>query len=389
MNLQLPQGKGRDFCLNSDARLNAAHGSVRSSKSVSASLRFLHFVVQRPKGQNILMVGRTLGSLERNVLHDIQRWVGAQNFDLKRGRKTVTIYGRELWLEGAYNEQSSDRIEGETLGGLYIDELTLIPENFWDMAYSRLSEPGSQAFVTMNPAGPYHYFKKKWLDREAKHDMKSWHFTLKDNLFLDPAYIKEIENSYSGLWRKRYILGLWVAAEGAVYDLFDHDRHVVPRRPGGKARSLVVGVDYGQTHPTAYVRVERIGDVWYVTDEFTATDRTNARLAKDLEGFIGGKFPQAVLIDPSAKSFRLEATAAGISRVRNADNAVSDGIARISNALDTGRLKICANCTELLEEIESYSWDPKASERGVDAVIKKDDDLLDALRYVGNHIFKR
>ena len=43
----------------------------------------------------------------------------------------------------------------------------------------------------------------------------------------------------------------------------------------------------------------------------------------------------------------------------------------------------------LVEEIEGYRWDTKATERGQDQPIKDKDDLVDAFRYVANKIFKR
>jgi hypothetical protein len=78
-----------------------------------------------------------------------------------------------------------------------------------------------------------------------------------------------------------------------------------------------------------------------------------------------------------------------VQRVRGADNAVLDSIGRISSALSTGNLKITASCPRLIEELEGSRWDPKATERGEDKPIKESDDLIDALRYPANFIFKK
>jgi len=260
------------------------------------------------------------------------------------------------------------------------------------MLISRLSEEGAQLFLTTNPAGPGHYLRKKWLDREEELDLRSWHFTLEDNPWLDPAYVEELKRQFgppSSLFYQRYILGRWVMAEGAVFPHFNRDLHVVRSPPAGPMKALIVGIDYGQTHPTAFLKLGLWGDTWYAYGEYRESDRTNARLSQDLQGFLGGKFPSAILCDPSAKALINQLRADGVARVRGADNAVLDSIGRISSALATGALKITAACPRLIEEIEGYRWDSKATERGEDKPIKEADDLIDALRYPANFIFKR
>lgn len=393
MSFQVPIGKQRGFCLDSDARVNLAHGAVRSAKTVGANVRWLRAVLEAPPGVNLLMAGRTLGALERNVLQPISTMVGPGNFVFKRSLKRVWIYGREIMTEGANDEAAYTKIAGLTLHSAYVDEGSLHPESFFNMLVSRLSDEGAQLFLTTNPAGPGHYLRKKWLDREEELDLRSWHFELSDNPWLDPKYVAELKRQFgppTSLFYRRYILGEWVAAEGAVYPHFDRALHVVPSIPDGPMKALVVGIDYGATHPTAFVKLGLWGDTWYVFGEYRESDRTNARLSKDLQGFLGGKFPSAILIDPSARGFILQLRADGVARVRGADNSVLDGIGRASSALSTGALKIVGPaCPRLIEEIEAYRWDPKATERGEDKPIKEADDLIDALRYGANFIFKR
>ncbi|HPY73766.1 MAG TPA: hypothetical protein PK377_11305, partial [Methanothrix sp.] len=65
-------------------------------------------------------------------------------------------------------------------------------------------------------------------------------------------------------------------------------------------------------------------------------------------------------------------------------------LSRVSNAFETGALKLVEpNCPMTLEELEGYRWDDAATERGLDKPVKEKDDLMDALRYIGNKIFTR
>lgn len=389
MTFQIPVGKQRDFCLNSDARVNISHGAVRSAKTVGANVRWLKYLLKTPSEYNLLMVGKTQTSLERNVLLPISKLVGSQNYVYKRSLKTVSIYGRKIMVEGANDEAAYSKIAGLTLGGAYVDEASLVPMSFWDMLISRLSEKDAQLFATSNPGNPSHYLKKSWLDREEELDLKSWHFKLTDNPWLDPVYVAELKRQYTGLFYQRYILGEWVAAEGAVYRNFDRAVHVVPRLPDGRVEAIRVAVDWGATHPTGFLKAYRIGRAWYIAGEYRKSDLTNSELSKDLRTFLDGKFPSSIDVDPSAKSFRLQLQKDGFQRVKKADNAVVDGISRASTAFETGLLYIVGPaCPMLIEEMEGYRWDPKATERGEDKPIKDNDDLVDTLRYIANRIFK-
>jgi len=384
--------KQRDFIIGSQSRVNLLHGSVRSGKSIVADIRFLEALIRSRSARPPLIVGRTQTALERNVLDDIRRLVGTENFDYKRSLKLAYIYGRPVLIEGANDESAFTKIAGSTLPFAYVDEGTLIPESFWNMLISRLSEPGAQLFGTMNPGGPGHYLKRKWIDREAELDLRSWHFALEDNTHLDPAYVAELKRQFGpkgSLFYQRYIDGLWVAAEGAVYRNFNRDLHCVPRLPDGRIEEMRVAVDPGATHPTAMLKGFRIGDKWYIAGEYRKADKSPAEVSKDLKTFLDGMYPTSIDVDPAAKAHRLQFIGDGIEAVQQADNDVLNGIQKVINAFDQGWLQLIGPATPMLqEELEGYRWDPKATERGEDAPIKEGDDLVDCLRYLVNRISK-
>jgi hypothetical protein len=87
-----------------------------------------------------------------------------------------------------------------------------------------------------------------------------------------------------------------------------------------------------------------------------------------------------LVIDPSAASFKVQAYQDGW-QVADGLNAVEDGIRLLSTLLGLGRVKIHQSCRNLLDELPGYSWDDRASERGVDVPIKAEDHGIDALRY--------
>src|SRR5690606_8882998 len=124
---------------------------------------------------------------------------------------------------GANDDRAEAKIRGSEFAGCLLDELTLLPENFVKMLLSRLSVPGAKFFASTNPDSPFHWAKTDFIDREAELTCKVFSFHIDDNPALDEDYKRELKREYQGLWYKRYIEGLWVMAEGAVYDFFEEE----------------------------------------------------------------------------------------------------------------------------------------------------------------------
>lgn len=385
--------KQLDVVLNPDARLNILYGSVRSGKTVASLVAWIYYLLSGPKGE-LLMVGKTERTLKRNILDVLAEMVGPQNYRLNQGGGELYLFGRRIYLAGANDERSEGKIRGMTLAGAYGDEVTLWPESFFQMLLSRLSVPGARFIGTTNPDGPFHWLKTGFIDRSDQLDMKIWHFTLDDNLNLDPTYISSLKAEYTGLWYKRYILGQWVAAEGAIFDVFDESRHVIEIAPDRFDR-LVVGVDYGTYNPTAFVLVGETDGVLYVIDEYyhdgraSGKQKTDAEYASDLRAWLAGRKPNAIIIDPSAASFITQLRRDGIGPIRKADNSVLDGIRTIATRLELEKLFISHRAENLIREFQSYVWDDAAQQRGEDRPVKANDHALDALRYAVHTIWGR
>lgn len=376
--------------LESNARLNIWEGAVRSSKTICSIVRWLEFVQTAPRG-HLLMVGKTERTLKRNILDVIGDILGGQNFTLSRGTGEAWIGKRHVYLAAAYDERAETRIRGMTLAGAYGDEITIWPESFFQMLLSRLSVPGSKFFGTTNPDSPYHWLKRNYLDRADVLDLKTWHFTLDDNLSLATEFIESLKNEYTGLWYRRFIEGLWVAAEGAVYDMLDESVHVVDDVPD--IHTYWIAVDYGTANPTVFLLIGHgVDGNYYVVDEWRwdsvkrGKQKTDAEYRESLIDWIEnhGVRPACVIVDPSAASFIAEIRNHIVTRA--ADNSVNDGIRRVAKLLSQRRLFIHRRCEGLLAELMGYVWDPRSQQLGVDAPIKIDDHGPDALRYWANFI---
>ena len=402
MNILPPSGKQLASIIESDARLNIWHGSVRSGKTVASIIRWLDYVRDAPPG-DLLMTGKTLTTLKRNIIMPMSEFMGV-DYSEGMSTKQIEVLGRRVYVEGANDERSMGKIQGMTLAGHYGDELTLWPESYWKMALSRISVEGAKFFGTTNPEGPYHYLKTDYIDRQEELDLKTFHLSIEDNPHLGKSYVESLQKEYTGLWYKRYISGLWVKAEGAIYDMFQDEpgkahSHTVSKKDVDYSNIIRywVGVDYGTTNPTVFLLLGQHKDgTIYVLKEYRwdskkqGRQKTDSQYAKDFKEWIGKVRYQNIYIDPSAVSFGLALRNEGVMKVAKADNTVLDGIRNVSTLLSNGLLKIVKEeCPGLIQEMSSYVWDEKAAERGEDKPTKVDDHGPDSLRYCIRMIFSR
>jgi len=368
--------------LEANHRINVWVGAVRSGKSFVSLMRFLQYIRTGPHG-DLMIVGKSQDTIKRNILSELQFLMGS-DMRVYEGKREMHLWGRTIHLVGASDERASQKIQGATLAGAYVDELTLIPESFWIMLLSRLSVPGAKVFATTNPDSPFHWAKRNLLEREGEIDLKSWQFFLDDNPSLDEAYKTNLKREYRGLWYQRYIEGKWVLAEGTIYDFFDPKLHCIDFPPSHNPKFYLVGVDYGTSNPCAFSLVgyndDHFPNMWvekeyYYDSAKHMRQKTDTEYAQDLERFVDNlRAPvKAIYMDPSAVSFRLECRRHGIRNIIEGNNDVLDGIRFVSSLLSNGTLKVCANCKNMIQEFGSYTWNTAAKERGEDKPNKHSD----------------
>jgi PBSX family phage terminase large subunit len=396
MNLDFFSPKQLEFLKHSTARWNLAHGSVRAGKTECTLFRFMQAVNACPDSL-IFMVGHTSDTIYQNAIRLI---LEGERFTIFRpfctwyaGKRQLKFRDKTIQTLGAKDEGAIGQFQGKTMSLIYCDEMTLYPSNIVDMIDTRLSNPYSMGFASMNPAHPKHKLKE-WIDKAESGDKNyySLHFNIYDNPFLPSSYIEGLKGSLSGLFYKRNFLGLWCLAKGSIFDFFDPKIHVT-KKPPMAADYWVAGIDYGTVNAFACVLIgvntgkyTQTGKRMWVEKEYywdpkDNRQKTNSEFADDVQEFLEPYGVKHLYIDPSAQAFQLELQRRGLHPV-HANNQVEDGIQMMTNEMKRGVLSICADCPNLIREIESYVWDHKAAERGYDEPLKKDDHAVDALRYV-------
>lgn len=380
---------------NSLKRINILEGSVSSGKTWISLVLWAFWVKTMPDDKLYLMCAKSITTLKRNCLYPLQELVGEDNFQFSVNSKEGLLFGRKILLEGANDCRSESKIRGLTLQGAYCDELTQFPEDFFAMLLSRLRVANAKLIGTTNPDSPNHWLKKNYIDRKEELNLLDILFTLDDNTTLPVDYVQSIKSEYTGLFYKRFILGLWVLAEGIIYPDYQNAMCEVPE---GKADKYGLSVDYGTLNAFACGLWGKYGDVWYLVDIYYYSGRDTGHQMTDKEygDEIDNRFLKYrqegrkldLIVDPSAASFITEMYRRKKYRVIPADNSVSDGIRDTASAMYQGLVKFNKNLKEVDNEFSGYIWNPKSTE---EVPIKENDHAMDMIRYFvrTNGIVKR
>ncbi len=370
-------------------------GAVRSGKTSFMILAFVDDAMRRYDRQRFAICGKTVESAVKNIVEPFLGVKAARekyNVNWRKADKTLVVTrGKKqniFEVFGGKDESSFTLIQGRTLAGVLFDEVALQTRSFVEQALARCSVEGSRFWFNCNPDSPNHWFYREWLEKAQEHNALHLHFELDDNPSLSDEIKERYRTMYSGVFYQRYVLGLWVAADGIIYPQFNREKHIVKSKPRNYSR-YYVSIDYGTSNPTSMGLWGFYAGKWYrVADSYhdgrENAPRTDEEHYKELKRLVKGNIPgespisriRAVIVDPSAASFIQTIKRHGEFVVKPANNDVIEGIANTATELDSGRLLFCDCCHDIFREFGSYVWDKKASERGEDKPVKQFDHCL-------------
>lgn len=386
--------KQRDYLLNANRRWNIKTGATGSGKTYVDIAATIPKRLLRLRGEGLaVMLGNTRGTLERNILEPMrQLWPGLVG--PIQSNNTARIFGRRVYVLGADNKKHVARIQGATIEWAYGDEMTTWAEDVAQMLKSRLRCQNSHFDGTCNPAGPMHWVKQM-LDSDL--DIYHQHYKIDDNPHLPPAFVENLKREYAGtVYYPRYIDGLWVAAEGAIYRPFvdKPDRFQLDAPP--PVSCAVIGVDFGggtSAHAfscvgyTPGMRKLVVLDEWYCKDALDPE-----RLASAFVDFVRACQSRWLVADAYCDSaeqtlirgLRTAAARArvGINIVGALKRPINDRIRTLCILMASDRFGVVKTCTHTIDALHSAVWDGRHPTQDV----RLDDgsiniDSLDAMEY--------
>lgn len=377
-------------------RINLLEGSVSSGKTWISLVLWAFWVASMPRDKLYLMCAKSLTTLKRNCLIPLEELVGRKNFTFSTSAKEGYLFGRLILLEGANDARSESKIRGLSLQGAYCDELTQFPEDFFAMLLSRLRLPAAKLIATTNPDNPHHWLKTNYIDRADELDFLDEKFLITDNTTLDPDYVENVKKEYTGVFYDRFILGLWKAAEGAIYREFadNTDKYLLDRAPDDIAFATL-GMDFGgngSAHAIVCTGFSRNLRKVVVLDEYYRKEVISpAQLEDDTCDFIRRCQQRYKIVDmfcDSAEQVLIRGLQAAALHehipinIHNARKSEILGRIRFFNAIiSQERFFVLRKCKHVTEALQSAVWNAKKLEDSRLDDGSSNIDSLDAMEY--------
>ena len=356
--------------LNSDARFIRNEGGSRSSKTYSICQALILWCLTHPE-KIVSIVRKTGPALSATVMRDfidvlkaMELWDEASWS--KSGRSWTFTNGSVVEF---FSVDSEQKLRGRKRDIAWVNEANELHYDDFQQLNLRTS---LKIIVDYNPSEVHSYLYDLPVDKTIR-----IHSTYRDNPFLPPEIIKEIE-SYRLTDTDYYtIFGL---GERAYSRENVYQQWAVGERPN-HLTDWIYAIDYGYQHPTALVKI------WYNSGErevyieelIYESYLTSTDILSRME--TAGVDKTRVIVSETARPEIIADIRRSGYRIVNAIKDVKDGI----NAVKTFAVTLSPHAHNIIKENENYRY-RKANGVVTEEVIKSWDDAMDAIRYGIMHI---
>lgn len=383
-----------------------ADGAIRSGKTIACIIGFLTWSQEMFSGESFILAGKTMGALKKNVIRPmlqmLEAWGWPYTYIRSGTDARIEIKSNTYYLYGANTEAAQDALQGLTAAGAYLDEAALFPRSFIDQAIGRCSVENAKIWMNCNPAGPHHFIREEFLLPEVAKKKKVYHlhFKMTDNLTLSKKTLEKYRSRWDvgSVFYKRFILGLWVSAEGLIYQQFADNvgDYIISdawlkeldsnSQPAHEIMYAVIGVDFGGTksaHSFTLTGFTKGFKQVVVLDEYYRKERINPKqLQEDFIDFVRRAQAKYKVYEAYCDSAE-QTLIAGLEMacmqshvsidIKNAiKGSINDRIAFYNSLIAQHRWKIMEHCTHIIEAFEQAVYDDKKKNEDV----RLDDGLM-------------
>jgi hypothetical protein len=332
--------------------------------------------------------------LEETLLPALNRTIGAGRYKyLSRDGKIEFPNGSEIWIGGLGDREQADKILGHEYCTIYFNEISQLSYAAVTTAYSRLAMkvPGCRNLFLYdcNPGSPLHWaytvFIRKLVFRStepggactplAKPELYASMLLnpLDNRAHLHEDYISDILDALPEKQRARFRDGLWVKAEGAIYDRFGQDMVLSPETLPESFDRFAAGQDFGLNVTNVKIGIK--DNCIYILEDYGSYNMTTKSFNEELlaRGWFRWNREDidfSVFCDPAGGE-RIQEITNGIK----ANNSVDAGIDYIVAKMERGQFFVSSACSGVLSEIWDYNRDDDGE------INKVNDHYMDAMRY--------
>ena len=388
-------------------------GAVRSAKTLSIIYKIPQIFDFIGNEHLKVFSGYSKNTVRNNVLVELlpylKNYHGAKvKFNSASGELDIRLWNKNYacLVTGGGKSDSDANIQGSTWDFWYANELPKHHYSFYNMALSRLTPENARAIADSNPESSNHWLYRERIkpylenDQNIKSIFDYWHFTMEDNANLSKTFIENQKKLYSGVFESRKIKGLWIVAQGLVYDTFNYEKHtcnhekILEKISKNEFIDYFLGLDWGWIHPLCcgLYGVTKNGN-YYKIDELYGSKINDEKviswiLEKQKEY---GRFFRFINCDNARpeQNHKLRQQLNGII-VHEEKPKLIDSISNLRSIINYDRLIINKDkCKNTLREFGLYRYQNNNENEfqihnNLDIPLKENDDAMDETRYALN-----
>lgn len=346
-------------------------GSSRSAKTYSV-VQFLCMLCFNHAGTTVSIIRAGMPSIKRTVYRDFKDIMlnfGWWNDKCMNKSEFVYSFPNGSWIE-FFSTDNEQKVRGSKRKVLFVNEANELSFIEWQQLQMRTTE---FSILDYNPS----FSEDHWINQVNEEKSTYWFIsTYKDNPFLEPKVIAEIESlrwKNSSLWRI-YGLGLRSMVEGLIFKNVVIDDYI----PVEARRHHYRGMDFGYaSDPTAIVDVYIYGKDIYIDEACYQTHM----LSSDIIRILKEDKENTEIISESADPRLVdEIYNAGIDikPVKKFPGSIQAGIMKMLEYT----IHITNRSVNAKKEFNNYTWRQDKDGKWLNVPIDMYNHIVDGCRYV-------
>ena len=352
----------------SDTRITCLQGGTRSSKTYSLCQLFIVKCLEET-GKVFTICRKTLPALKGTAYRDVLNILKELKlYREEHHNKSELSYNLNGNLLEFISVDQPQKIRGRKRDYLWLNECNEFAYEDWQQLILRTT---GKIYLDYNPSDPYSWIYEKVITRDDCTFLKSTYLA---NPFLDKDTIAEIERLKEldpEYWRV-YGMGEIGSISTQIFRNFNLVDDV-------QGRLIGYGLDFGFTNsPTALVEVRQLDDSLYIRELLYEKRLTNTDLANKMKE-IGIDRTTEIVAD-SAEPKSIEEIYRQGFNIKPAKKGA--GIHLGIDIMRRYKLNITKDSLNAIKEFRSYKWATDKNGDVLNAPVKVNDHLVDAVRYL-------
>lgn len=354
----------------SNKRIIIEQGGTRSGKTYNILIWIIFGYCMRNKGKTVTLARKTYPALRSTAMRDfIQILRDHDLYDEANHNKSSSEYLLNGNLVEFISLDQPTKVRGRKRDLLFVNEAN---ELFWEDWQQLVFRTTGKIIIDYNPSDEFHWIYDKVKVRE---DADFYITTYKDNPFLEPSIVQEIERlkyTDENYW-KVYGLGQVGAAKSLIFTV-----NLVDSVPEN-ASLLSYGMDFGFTNdPTTLVAVYKHNTDLYIKELLYRTNMTNQDIAKQLQEIGIGRRDEIYADSSEPKSIEeIYRMGWNIKPATKGRDSVNIGI----DMLKRYQLNVTKDSLNTIKEFRNYKFKEDKNGNVLNDPIDMFNHSIDAIRY--------